>query len=66
MRDKAKKHTHESEFEIEDEVEVEVELVVVTVAPIEKSLLVPRTKLILLGGFIEVGHDACKTHYLPT
>jgi len=40
--------------------------VVVTVAPIEKTPLVPKTWLILLGSFIEVEHDACKKHYLPT
>lgn len=65
-QDKAKRHTHEDEVELEGEVELELELAVVTVAPIEKSPLVPKTELILLGNFIEVGHDACKTHYLPT
>jgi len=38
----------EPDVEIEDVVEVEVELVVVTVAPIEKSPLVPKTVLISL------------------
>jgi len=38
----------EPDVEIEDVVEVEVELVVVTVAPIEKSPLVPKTELMLL------------------